>query len=361
MTVTANRHLFKTKGANKFIYEVYRDSTLKGANTLDALSHVPILAVRKTGNVEALNGKELVFRINGLNDPLLKSLSQALTALPADAIKTLEFKEDFSGTGKRIMEVNIVTKGRLEGCRIQLSSKIADSQWENSIWALSKVKRFTFQGGYTNRWIWGHESTSGKEEFRLDTPDTYRFASESKNNGYKTITHDPFFTASYDVDDRSFISFFGRIILKTNPRYDTSEKTDIYSEAGDRSASYCNEYSAGFNDKEYQVSVKYERDLSSGNLPGSLNIGYEFYGRPIDYRTSSTYNVSDNSLGDRLAFLNLMDSHQRKIQNYSTHTLAAEWKKENTRNSQWNVYAKFRNRNEGYENEIDMYPVVSGN
>lgn len=310
LAVTARQNLFKIKGANKFIYEVYKDSTLKGANTLDALSHVPILAVSKTGNIDAMNGKELIFKINGLNDPLLKSLQQALTALQADAIKSIEFKEDFSGTGKSILEVNIITTGRLEGYRVQLNTRLCDSQWENSIWALSKLRRVTFQGGYTNRWMWGHKSTSGNDELRYDTPDAYRYATSETNDGYKTDMHDCFLTASYDIDDRSFINIYGRAILKTNPHINTYQTTDIFNEAGDLSASYSNDWSSKMNDTEYEVSIKYEKDLTSGNLPGSLNIGYEYYNRPMDQKTISKYNLTENKIGDSLAFLDLMDSYR---------------------------------------------------
>ena len=359
VTITAKQNLFKIKGANKFIYEVSKDSTLKGANTLEALSHVPILAVNRTGNVEAMNGKELVFKINGLNDPLLKSLSEALTAISADVIKTIEFKEDFSGSGNPIIEVNIITKGRLEGCRVQTESRISDSQWTNSIWALSKFKRLTFQGGYTNIWMFGHESTSEKEELRLDTPDTYRYVSDEQRKGYKADLHNLYLTASYDVDDRSFISAFGRVILKTDPHFSINESHDIFGEDGGLSASYVNEYTAKINDKEYQASLKYERDLSSGGLPGNLNIGYEFYSRPQDNTLTNTYEVIENNLGDGLSFLDIMDSHVRSRQSYVTHTAVAEWTKETSRNSQWNIYGKFRTRHEDYDNCNDMSPVIS--
>lgn len=358
IVVKARQHYFKIKGPNKFVYEVYKDSTLLGANTLDALSHVPIMAVSKTGSVSAINGKPLVFKINGLNDPLLKSLDQALTALPADAIKTIEFKEDFSGSGQAILEVNIVTKGRLEGCRVQLNSNITDSQWANSIWALSKVRRLTFQGGYTNRWMWDHESTSGSEELRFDTPDTYRFDTESKNYGYKTDMHDFYLTASYDVDDKSFISVFARALLKDNPHYDTHQSTDIYDYEGNLSASYSNDNNVKLKDAEYHISVKYERDLSSNGHYGNLNLGYEFYSRPINDNTISKYSVTENLLGDGLAFLDLMDSRQRNKHSYATHTLVGDWTKVTSPSWQWRVYGKFRTRDEGYENETEMVPTI---
>lgn len=358
IVVTARQHLFKIKGANKFVYEVYKDSTLVGANTLEALGRVPILAVTKTGSVSAINGKALVFKINGLNDPLLKSLDQALTALPADAIKTIEFKEDFSGSGQAILEVNIVTKGRLEGCRVQLSSNIRDNQWANSIWALSKVKRVTFQGGYTNRWMWDHESTSGSEELRFDTPDTYRFDTETKNYGYKTDLHDFYLTSSYDIDDRSFINVFARALLKANPHLDAHQKTDIYDENGNLSASYDNDNNATFKDAEYSVSVKYERDLTSNGRYGNLNLGYEFYSRPVTDNTANLYRVTENRLGDGLEFLGLMDSRYHLKKGYVTHTFAGDWTKVVTRTSQWRVYGKFRTRDESYESETDMAPIV---
>ncbi|MDE7375750.1 MAG: outer membrane beta-barrel protein [Muribaculaceae bacterium] len=358
IVVKARQHYFKIKGPNKFVYEVYKDSTLVGANTMDALSHVPIMAVTKTGGVSAINGKPLVFKINGLNDPLLKSLDQALTALPADAVKTIEFKEDFSGSGQAILEVNIVTKGRLEGCRVQLTSNITDSRWSNSIWALSKVKRVTFEGGYTNRWMWGHESTSGSEELRYDTPDTYRFDTKAKDYGYKTDLNDFYATASYDVDDRSFINVFGRALFKANPRLDGWQRTDIYDEEGNLSASYDNDNHSTMKDAEYSLSVKYERDLTSDGRYGNLNIGYEFYSRPVNDNTTSTYNVNENRLGDGLEFLGLMDSRHRTKKGYATHTLVGEWTKVTSPSWQWRVYGKFRTRDESYENDINMSPVI---
>lgn len=361
IVVTARQHYFKIKGANKFVYEVCKDSALIGASTLDALANVPILAVNKSGSVSAINGRELVFKINGLNDPLLKSLSEALTSLPANAIKTIEFKEDFSGTGNPILEVNIVTKGRLEGCRVQLSSNISDARWSNSIWALSKVKRVTFQGGYTNRWLWGHSSTSGSEEVRFDSPDTFRFDTETKSGAYKTDLHDFYITSSCDIDDKSFISVFARALLKENPRLESHQRTDIFDENGKQTASYGNESHSAMKDAEYHISVKYERDLASHGLPGNLNFGYEFYSRPITDNTTSIYDVTENHLGAGLDFLGLMDSRYRTKKSYITHTLVGDWTRVVTRNSEWRVFGKFRTRSEGYESEMSMSPLIGSN
>lgn len=357
--VTADQNLFKIKGANRFVYEVYKDSTLINSNTLDALSRVPLLAVKKTGAIEAINGRKLVFKLNGLNDPLLKSLEQALTAIPADVIKTIEFREENSGDGKPILEVNIVTKGRLEGYRLQLNSAIHDNYWRNGIWTITKVKRLTMSGGYFNNWEWGHKSTSGTRQYRYDTPDTYLYDTESENEGYKVDMHNFELSASYDVDDRSFISIYGRALLKDDPRMNSRESTSIFNQEGNLSASYNNNYRMKFNDAEYTAQLKYERDLTSNHLRGNLSIGYEFYSRPIDQTTISSYDVKENNLGEGLNFLDLLDSHRLRLQTYVTNTLVANWSKEVNRNMKWEIYGKARARNERSSDEITMQPVLT--
>lgn len=360
LVVTADQNLFKTKGPNKFVYEVYKDSTLINANTLDALARVPIMAVKKTGSIEAINGRELVFKLNGLRDPVLRSLDQALTAIPADVIKTIEFKEDNSGDGKPVLEVNIITKGRLEGYRLQLNSWIGDRNWRNGVWALTKVKRLAINGGYFNNWQWGHKSTSGSREYRYDTPETYFYSTDSKDEGYKTDTHDFQLSASYDVDDRSFISVYGRAMVKDNPHMFSKESTSIFNQEGGLSASYDKTYRINLNkDNEYTAMIQYERDLTKNWLRGNLNIGYEFYSRPIDQTNLSTYTVTENNIGNGLNFLNLNDSRRRKLNTYVTNTLVANWSKEVNHNMKWEVYAKGRTRNERYTNDITLNPVLT--
>lgn len=360
LVVTADRNLFKVKGPNKFVYEVYKDSTLINANTLDALSRVPIMAVKKTGSIEAISGRELVFRLNGLRDPILRSLNQALTAIPADVIKTIEFREDNNDEGRPVLEVNIVTKGRLEGYRLQLNSFIRDYGWRNGAWAMTKAKRLAINGGYFNNWEWGHKSTSGRREYREDTPMTYFYSSDSEDEGYKTDMHDFQISASYDVDDRSFISVYGRAMIKDNPHMLTHESTSIFDREGNLSASFDNVYRINLNrDNEYHVQIQYERDLTKNRLRGNLNIGYEFYSRPIDQINNSTYNVTQNNIGDGLDFLNLNDSRRRKLNSYVTNTIVANWSKEINRNMKWEVSGKARSRNERYSNEVTMNPVLT--
>lgn len=113
--VVVKKDYFNIKGPNKFVYEVAKDSTLRDAMAIDALKNVPILDAKSNGEVSSMNGKPLVFKINGLRDPLLSNLSQALTALPANSLKSIEFKNNNTGDGKEVVEVNIITKGGIEG------------------------------------------------------------------------------------------------------------------------------------------------------------------------------------------------------------------------------------------------------
>lgn len=358
IVVTARRDLFKVKGPNRFIYEVYKDSALRGAYALDALGKVPLLAVRNNGNVESITGRELIFKINGLKDPVLRSLQQALTSIPADLIKTIEIKEDNSDSGKPVTEVNIITKGRLEGYRAQFSSDITDSNWKNVIWGLSKVKRLTFQGSYFNSWIWGHDSESYKEETRHDNPSLYDFESSSKTSGYKVNTNNVEISASYDTDDRSFISLYGRGLFKINPRLKSDESNRIYDQSGNLSAAYGNSYSRRMRDAEYTASLSYERDLSSDNLPGNLNVGYQFYSRPLTSFSTSLYQIIENNVGEELNLLAILNSNGRREQKYITNTLVADWSKETSRHTKWSVSAKLRSRHESYRNDIEMTPVA---
>lgn len=358
--VTADRNLFKVKGANRFVYEVYKDSTLVGANTLDALARVPILAVKKTGSVEAMNGRTLDFRLNGLHDPVLKSLNQALTALPADVIKTIEFREENTGEGTPVLEVNIVTKGKLEGYRLQLNSTLHDSRWRNSVWAITKVRRFTMTGSYFNNWEWGHKSTSGTSQYRYDTPNTYLYVTDEEIEGYKADMHNFELSASYDVDDRSFIYVFGRALHKDNPRRNSSAFTSIFNQEGGLTASYHNRDIMNLKDNEYYISVQYERDLTENRLPSNFNIGYQFYSRPLEQTNVSTYTVTETNPAVDLSFLNLNDSRRRKMNTELHHTLVVNWNKEINRNMKWEVYAKGRARNERYSYDITMQPVMSG-
>lgn len=357
--ITADRSLFKVTGPNRFVYDVSKDSTLINANTIDALKKVPILNANNTGEVNAMNGKPLVFKINGLRDPMLHNLSQALTSIPAEVIKKIEFYGDNSGDGKEVIVVNIVTKGRLEGYRVQITSNVTDHSWRNGIWGLTKVRRFSTQGSYFNTWEWGHDSKSGSDEYRYGTPDTYRYMMERTTGGYKVDLHTFEASASYDVDDRSFLSISGTAMFKTDPRKKYSSTNNIYQQNGSLAAMYCNTGESRMRDAEYSASLKYERSLGDRFHQGSLNIGYQFYSRPFTSHFVEIHDLQVNNISSGIDFLNLTNSHLSLKKSYVTNTIACEWEQRVSNRVSLDVYGRFRTRSEGYENKTTMVRITS--
>lgn len=185
IVVTAHKRLFKYS-ANKFEYNVAADSTLANANLLRAMKRIPILEVSGDNRVSSMEGLSLVYKINGLKDPMLSGdIAQVLTALPAAQISKIELKKVANEDKGTALEVNIVTKSRLEGYRAQVSTHLTDQSWRNGIWGMSKIKRFNFSGNYTNTWVYGHDMTSGIDETRTINGSDYYLRDKSKNGPYK--------------------------------------------------------------------------------------------------------------------------------------------------------------------------------
>ena len=214
IVVTAHKRLFKYS-ANKFEYNVAADSTLANANLLRAMKRIPILEVSGDNRVSSMEGLSLVYKINGLKDPMLSGdIAQVLTALPASQISKIELKKVANEDKGTALEVNIVTKSRLEGYRAQVSTYFTDQSWRNGIWGMSKVRRFNFSGNYTNTWIFGHYMTSGIDETRTINGSDYYFREKSKIGPYKTDLHNIELSASYDTDETSFLSLYARGLFK---------------------------------------------------------------------------------------------------------------------------------------------------
>lgn len=352
IVVMAHYDHFKIKGPNKFVYEVSKDSTLRDAMTIDALRKVPVLNARNNGDVSAMDGKTLVFKINGLRDPLLSNLSQALTAIPANAIKNLEFTNRISGDGRNILEVNIVTKGRLEGYRAQITSNIADARWRNGIWGMTKSRKLTLHGSYFNTWEWGHKTASGNEEYRTQNPDLYKYETREENGGYKTDLHNFEAGISHDIDDNSFLNLYGSAMFKTDPRINSFSSTVISAKDGTKSLSYQNIGRTRMDDAEYTASLKYETKHDKHKTPWHLNIGYEFYTRPFSSVATNIFDNIDCNTNADISFLNLTNSRLQLNKSYTTNTLLGEWEYKPTNRILLELYGKLRTRHESYENTM---------
>lgn len=354
IVVKAHADFFKVKGPNKFVYEVSKDAFLHDAMAIDAMRNVPILNTSRSGEVTAMNGSKLVFKINGLKDPLLSNLPEAMTTIPANAIKSIEFTYDVTGEGTNVVEVNIITKGRLEGYRMQLTSNLSDSKWKNGIWAMSKVRRLTFHGSYFNTWEWSHKTTYGSDEYRYATPELYRYETIGEQSGYKVDLHNFEAGLTYNIDDNSFLNFYGGAMLKTDPRTNSLSTHNIFNSDGMTALSYENINKTRMNDAEYTASVKYERDYSSMH-PAHLNIGYEFYSRPLHSMYSNIYESIDCKTDADIGFLNLNNSTLKLNKSYITNTLVGEWQKKISQRVLFEFYAKLRTRHESYENTMDCH------
>ena len=120
VTVSAIRNKFHVK-SDRYIYDVASDSALIGKSAFEALGRIPILNATIDGNISSMQGKNLVYKVNGLSSPMLTGdLQTALRSLKADYIKRIELKSDPTGNDPNTLEINIVTKGRLEGYQARL-------------------------------------------------------------------------------------------------------------------------------------------------------------------------------------------------------------------------------------------------
>lgn len=357
IVVTAHKRLFKYS-ANKFEYNVAADSTLANANLIRAMKRIPILEVSGDNHISSMEGLPLVYKINGLKDPMLSGdIAQVLTALPASQISKIELKKVANEDKGTAMEVNIVTKSRLEGYRAQVSTYLTDQSWRNGIWGMSKIKRFNFSGTYTNTWVYGHDMTSGIDETRTIDGSEYYFRDKSKTGPYKTDLHNIEISASYDTDETSFLSLYARGLFKTDPRQDCSMERTVTDREGNTLLAYDFNDDTRYKDTEYEASVKWEKIFNSKNHPAYLNIGYEFYNRPTRSDEKGIYDMEyaedDSMIQDIYDF-----SHATK-KDYTTHTLQADGSYRINRRNEIGLFGKLRFRDEKWDNDVEKIFVFS--
>lgn len=351
LVVTAPRHLFKYS-ANKFEYDIAADSALKKANMVQALKRIPILKVGGDNQISSMENLPLVYKINGLKDPMLSGdISTVLAALPTSLISKVVLKKMAYEDKGTVLEVNIETKARLEGFRAQISTYLTDQSWRNGIWAMSKVKRFSFSGNYTNTWIYGHNITSGADETRSVEGEEYTFTDRIKTGPYKTDMHNVEITASYDTDDNSFLSLYARGLFKTDPRQKSSMTREITGNNKDLLLSYGFNDNTRYKDTEYEAIVRWEKNFNSETHPGSLRFGYEFYNRPT--RSDERGNYDMDYTEDYSMIEDIYDFLHATRKDYITHTIQADGSYHLNRRNRIDMFGKVRFRDESWDNEVD--------
>lgn len=131
VTVSAIRNKFHVK-SDRYVYDVASDSALVGKSAFEALGRIPILNTTIDGHISSMQGKNLVYKVNGLSSlTFTGDLQTALRSLKADYIKRIELKSDPMGNNPNTLEINIVTKGRLEGYQANATTRLNDYLFAN--------------------------------------------------------------------------------------------------------------------------------------------------------------------------------------------------------------------------------------
>lgn len=359
VVVTADMRLFKYS-ANKFVYNVSADSTLLNTNLINALRRIPILEVGNDNQVSSMDGLAVVYKINGLKDPILSSdVSQVLSAIPSSFVSKVELSKTVDEDKGTVLVLNVVTRSRLEGYRAQISTYLSDQSWRNSVWGMSKIKRFNFSGNYTNTWIYGHNMRSGLNENRIIDDKEYYLQDDSRYSPYKTDLHNVEITASYDTDDSSFLSLYVRGIFKADPHQDFSMSRRVTDKAGNLLLSYDSKNKTRYRDSEYEAVVRWEKIFNKGEHQGYLNVGYEYYNRPTRSKEKRNYDiglVEDQSMID-----DIYDFIHLTKKNYITNTLQADGSYRINRRNQIGLFGKLRFRDESWNNDVEKTFILTPN
>lgn len=158
---------------DRILYDVSSDSCAQKEKAIETLRKVPGLMVNRKGEISSDFGKNIVFKLNGLSDPLIGSSIELLNVLDSKHIKRFEvIVQPSLSYGDNVMVLNIVTKGKLEGYMLTGSTKLSDSNWYNSIWGSTKSRRFRVSGSFAHNWMYGHTSSERVDEWRLNSSST---------------------------------------------------------------------------------------------------------------------------------------------------------------------------------------------
>lgn len=325
-------------------YEVSRDSLMRRRTAWDALRQTPLLIVNAQGGISAIPGYSGVeFRMNGLRDAMFSDgnfLQSALETIPASLVERVVVTTRNTPKGE-VLEVNFVTKARLEGIAGQISSSVSDSRWANTLYGITKIRRLTLSASYMNSWNWSHMSTERRDEYRFDSSDLYRYQSETRDRGYKADIHRYKLYATYDIDDRTLLTVDAMMFRKTDPHTDMDGSGSITDSSGSRALGYkFFNRSRQSTDAEYDVYLSCQRSLGGG---GHTYAVYNFYSRPVRTVSERDYDVAlspDADAGKYKDFL--YDSYNITKNRYYTHTLQWEWEKMVSRRSALRLDVKGR-------------------
>ncbi|MCM1483968.1 MAG: outer membrane beta-barrel family protein [Muribaculaceae bacterium] len=284
VVVTADRSAV-TQRIDALSYNVSADPAVRDKTLWEAIGRTPFLITSTQGKISTIPGYNgMEFKLNGLEDPLLRGdMQNVFSSIPAQHISRIDVKEIFTSKGT-VLEVNIITKGRIEGITGTVSSRLSDSSWANSVYALTKIKRFALSLGYNNSWIWSHNSYVSGIEDRADDPMLPKYEYINRDHGYHSDNHTYKLNASYDLTSNTVLSAYAEMWGKTNPHSDYSGSGRVSSPSGADMLTY--DYTGGWKpstDREYLTVLSLQHTYADrGYLTGK----YQFYGR--DMKSSET-------------------------------------------------------------------------
>ncbi|MDE6222809.1 MAG: outer membrane beta-barrel family protein [Muribaculaceae bacterium] len=340
-TVIGSTNHMKLK-PDGYIYDVENDSTLRNKWALDIFRQIPTLDVNLNGDVLSMQNKQLVYKLNGVTDPWLADMKNFLLSLSSNYVKRIEFTNNPNGDNPNLLEVNIITKGRIEGYQVNATAWGKDTGISASLWGLTKINNFTISGLYGPSLTRGHNQSETVDEWRYASFENYYLNSKSNHSGYKTTSHNVEIDMSYQFSDFDFLNIYGRALCQWHPHKDQSTTTSIYNQNEELMAQYENYVNEKYTDGEYSASCSYEHLIGHRAEGGKLYVGYQFYHRPKTINTLADYNIifcEDNNL---LPYFNQYN-RKEKIDE-TTHNLLVEWRRNINPNNSVYLSGEYRYR-----------------
>lgn len=327
--IKAIRNLVKME-PGKLTYNVEHDADAQEKSVLDIMHKIPMLNVNSKGQITTVNDKQIIYKLNGMRDPLLRGdITTVLQAIGAKYVKRIELDyQPGIQYGMNTIVINIVTKNRLEGFLGAIMSRASDSNWNNVGYALSKSKRLTFSINYQNIWDYFHSDQTKTDEYRYQSTDFFRTFKYTKSDGFRSNGHSTEFSASYDVDDNSLLNIYGRIILKnqSNPHENKHESSVVYRKDGSLNYAYSKYTHRLYKNNEYEAHASFEHNFLRGKeTAGKMYIGYEFYEHPIQETITSTYTEIDSLTASKGSMNQLFNYIWQENDKEPFHTLEAEF------------------------------------
>ncbi len=339
ITVTDLRRIVTYK-AGCIIYDVNTDSTALHEKAIETLRKMPGLLVSRKGDISHDFDKQIVYKINGLSAPIATIPSLLLEALPSKYINRFELvTQPGMQYGPNTVVLNIVTKGRLEGYLALLTSQATDAKWTNTVWATTKAKRLRLSGSYGHIWEWGHESTSHSDETRLASTTDYLSVEDGQNGGTKRNADNVELTVSYDVDDHSLLSAYGRAFWVHNHTDEWRTKT-VTQPNGNLSYHYLLRNHDKTYSPEYYANLSFERFFGKDGDDGKFFAGYDFYGRPYKETIRKTYEEIDSVAGKANAISDLHDYLNTNNSGEDWHTVEVEYSRRLAHHHRLTLYTK---------------------